>query len=123
DAARRPVRDPHRDRARRVSDVQGLPQPARELDLDRRCHIRARHARRDVAAPGAAMNLCRAARVAALLWIGAAAALAQPAPGPPGHPATPAAPDVPAGDAAVIGRLVHPTHPDAVANVDILLYA
>ena len=66
------------------------------------------------------MNLCRAARVAALLWVGAAAAFAQPAPGPPGHPA---APDVPAGDAAVIGRLVHPTHPDAVANVDILLYA
>ena len=34
-----------------------------------------------------------------------------------------ARPDVPAGPAAVVGRLVHETRPDAVANVDVLLYA
>jgi len=32
-------------------------------------------------------------------------------------------PDVPAGPAAVVGRLVHETRPDAVAGVDMLLYA
>jgi zinc-ribbon domain len=68
------------------------------------------------------MTLCRAARVAALLVFSAAAALAQPAAPPPNHPST-GAPDVPAGDATVIGRLVHPRRPAAVANVDILLYA
>ena len=66
------------------------------------------------------MILCRAARVAALLPLCAAAALAQPAPAPPNPRA---APDVPAGSAVVIGRLVHPTRPAAVASVDILLYA
>ena len=34
--ARGPLRDPHRDRARRLGDAQDLPEPARELDLDRR---------------------------------------------------------------------------------------
>ena len=64
------------------------------------------------------MTRPRAALFGALLFLAAAAALAQPAP-----PGGRAAPDVPAGDAVVVGRLVHPTRPDAVANVDILLYA
>jgi hypothetical protein len=35
----------------------------------------------------------------------------------------PASPDVPSGPAVVTGRLVHDTRPDAVAGVDVLLYA
>jgi hypothetical protein len=66
------------------------------------------------------MNWRRAARGAALLLFCAGAALAQPAAPPPDHPTT-GAPDVPAGAAVVVGRLVHPTRPAAVANVDILL--
>jgi len=76
-----------------------------------------------VAAPGAAMSWRRAARVSTLLLLCAAAALAQPAAAPPPNHPTSGAPDVPAGDAVVVGRLVHPTRPAAVANVDILLYA
>jgi hypothetical protein len=39
------------------------------------------------------------------------------------QPSGPESPDVPAGPATVVGRLVHETRPDAVAEVDVLLYA
>ncbi len=39
------------------------------------------------------------------------------------QPTEPDRPDVPAGPAAVVGRLVHETRPDAVAGVEMLLYA
>ena len=57
DAARGPLRDPHRARGRRLRHAQGLPQPARQLDLDRRRRLRARHARGDVAASGRGARL------------------------------------------------------------------
>jgi hypothetical protein len=57
----------------------------------------------------------RAALAAACGLLFCAAAVAQQ-----GHPSTP---DVPAGPATVVGRLVHETRPDAVANIDLLLYA
>ena len=78
--------------------LQGLPQPARELDLDRRRRLRVRHPARDVAAPAPISGAPRMKRA-----LGLAAALAAFALGAARAQETP---DVPAGDAALRGQLV-----------------
>src|SRR6185436_94680 len=95
DAARGPVRDAHRDRARRLRDVQGLPQPARELDLDRRRGLRLRHPARDVAAPAPLPGTPRMIRALGLAAAIAVLALAA------AHAQEKEPPDVPPGDATL----------------------
>ena len=56
-------------RARRLGHREDLPQPARELDLDRRRHLRARHGARDVAPSGAAAGMSARAALALLLLL------------------------------------------------------
>ena len=120
DAPGGPLRDPHGARGRRLRHAQGLSQSAGLLDLDRRRRLRARHARRDVAASeprrGAAQRMIRAARwAAALIALAAATGQAQTPP--------PATPDVPGGPGTIQGRIVHASRPAAAAGLPVLLYA
>ncbi|TMA32890.1 MAG: zinc ribbon domain-containing protein [Deltaproteobacteria bacterium] len=66
------------------------------------------------------MNARARAALAPCLLLVSAVAFAQQ--GDP-HAGRSPAPDVPAGSAVVVGRLVHPTRPEAAANADVLLYA
>src|SRR4030095_15324056 len=113
-ARRRPVRDPHGDRGGRRGHAEGAPQPARELDLDRRLHVRLRYRARDVAARFASPTQRRMKRALLALLAGAlaSAALAQSP-----------APDVPPGPARIGGVLRRAENGEPVAGAEVALYA